>query len=341
MVKENEVNKVADITLSSTGEAIIPKDEILLVDADTIVVLTVLEVQQMIEVLPKDCYTDEEWIEIQNNPTFDGTKYFDYDFKHLKEVFKIRLETIMENAGTNKAKLHFTLGRDSFRYKIYPKYKEGRDERAIKYGAEISSLALRELKEDIIANPKDYGNIIAYGHTLVEADDIVVYLKEHNPDKYILCAIDKDVLYSVPGKHFNYYTSSKWNIPMQWVEVQQKDVINWFGCQCIAGDSTDNIPGLAGYGPKKIAQYLADDTLKGIKISKLHKALEYIPSYTMDAMWDKVVTLFEQVGLTREDALLNARLVSCRQIAEINYTTDNKIIPKIRLFGEDKYYEYN
>ena len=39
---------------------------------------------------------------------------------------------------------------------------------------------------------------------------------EH-PDDYILCAVDKDVLYTLPGRHFNYYSSMIHNIDMKFI----------------------------------------------------------------------------------------------------------------------------
>jgi len=312
-------NDIEDITINSNGENTPRLDSILLIDADTIIVTTVLECQAKIETLPKECYTEEEWREIESNPTFNGEYYFDYSEDELVEVLKNRLQTIYDNSGATSAELHLSLGRQSFRYSLYPEYKAGRDERAKKYNAEISPYALEFLKNHVINNYREYPNVIkAVGYDKIEADDAVVYLKKKYPNKYTLCAIDKDVLYSVPGRHFNYYTSSQWNIPMQWVEVQEKDPVNWFGMQCIAGDKTDNIKGLAGYGPKKIAQYLSGDKLKGVTIKKLHDALPYIPEHTEEEMWEKVVNLYEACGLTEDDALLTARLVSCNQVTSLN-----------------------
>ena len=311
-------NEIEDITVNSTGESVSPLDSTLLIDADTVIVTTVLECQTKIEVLPNEFYTDAEWQEIENNPTFNGEYYLDYSEEALINTLKARLQSIYDASGATKAEAHLTLDRQSFRYNLYPEYKAGRDERAKKYNAEISSYALEFLKNHIINNYKEYPGLLkAVGYDKIEADDAVVYLKKKYPEKYTLCAIDKDVLYSVPGKHFNYYVSSQWNIPMQWVEVQEKDPINWFGMQCIAGDKTDNIKGLAGYGPKKIAQYLSGDKLKGITIKKLHEALPYIPEHTEEEMWKKVVNLYKACGLAEEDAVLNARLVSCNQVTSL------------------------
>lgn len=33
---------------------------------------------------------------------------------------------------------------------------------------------------------------------------MVVYLKTTHPLQYVLCAIDKDVLYQTEGNHYNY-----------------------------------------------------------------------------------------------------------------------------------------
>lgn len=58
----------------------------------------------------------------------------------------------------------------------------------------------------------------------------------------IICTIDKD-LKMVPGWHYNWNTDEK-------VFVTEIEGLRWFYKQLLMGDSTDNIKGLHGVGPK-------------------------------------------------------------------------------------------
>ena len=67
----------------------------------------------------------------------------------------------------------------------------------------VPTLGIDELKMHFV----DRGE--GQAHSGWEADDIVVTKKTMYPDKYVMCALDKDVLYSVPGTHFNFYESKR------------------------------------------------------------------------------------------------------------------------------------
>lgn len=82
----------------------------------------------------------------------------------------------------------------------------------------------------------------------IEADDAVgiyatKYIDENIP--YVIGAIDKD-LKQIAGKHFNYKTNRFEE------DVTELDGTRLLLKQAIKGDTIDNIPGLPGYGPKKI-----------------------------------------------------------------------------------------
>jgi DNA polymerase-1 len=128
-----------------------------------------------------------------------------------------------------------------------------------------------------------------------EADDMVVALIRDNPNKYILAAVDKDVLYSIPGRHFNYYSSERYNIDMKWVEVDKDTAMKHHFVQALTGDTADNIPGLQGVGPKT-----ADKILNGIVGPR--------------ELWDKVKAEYEARGKTAIDALTTMRLVHMHQV---------------------------
>lgn len=92
----------------------------------------------------------------------------------------------------------------------------------------------------------------------MEADDLSVYWFNNFDKKdyeIVLCSPDKDVLLSVPGKHWNYKYVKLSETEVEkgrFQEVSVKDASLFPFKQCITGDSGDNIPGIKGVGPAKV-----------------------------------------------------------------------------------------
>lgn len=86
----------------------------------------------------------------------------------------------------------------------------------------------------------------------VEADDVLSIMRGYGEegDELIFCSPDKD-LRQIPGRHYDYSKRS-------WLLVTPDEADERFWAQMLVGDSTDNIPGCKGIGPKnaeKILQY--------------------------------------------------------------------------------------
>lgn len=99
-------------------------------------------------------------------------------------------------------------------------------------------------------------------HDFVEADDVVVYEKNRDPDA-ILCSIDKDVLNQAAGYHYNYGKD-------EWVDTTEQTTIFYLFYQCIIGDSGDGYGGVPRIGPKKALQYIHENMSR----DELFKATE-------------------------------------------------------------------
>ena len=147
----------------------------------------------------------------------------------------------------------------------------------------------------------------AFMWTEWEADDIVVFKKREHPDDYILCAVDKDVLYTLPGRHFNYYSSMLHNIDMKFIEVDNYRAVRHHFIQTLMGDKGDNVIGLKGIGPAK-----AEKILMNYEDTKV--------------LWTKVVEAYEAAGRSEIDAIKNMRLVSMHQLV---YNEDGNIEVKL------------
>ena len=261
--------------------------KIALIDADTIIYASCVVKEYADDLLDWSMYTETEMLEIQDTPGYDEEEHciWRYNEEEVLEDCMMRIAEIQGLTNTKSVELHFTEGRN-FRYEVYDMYKANR--KGTRYPQGMSVIKRRLLE--------NYAGAIHQQH---EADDAVVMLKRTQPNKYVLCAVDKDVYKAVPGMHFNYYRSAKHGIDMKWVETEAKDAYQFPYLQTLMGDSTDNIPGCPGIGPKKAAT-----ALEGL--------------VTPCDMWKAVVKLFKAKNLTVKDAIRDMRLVNMHQLVEID-----------------------
>ena len=172
MAVEIEMDGFIDIDLSSSGKVLPQKnDKIALIDADTIV-FGACTVKEFVEAVTED---DE------------GNLVEVYDI-NLDEAYQHavdKINDILTATGCQDFELHFTVGRKSFRYaRVDEEYKANR------VGGRAPK-GLYELKKLFVERNPDK----AFMWSEFEADDVVIVKKKNYVDKYILCAVDKDVLY--------------------------------------------------------------------------------------------------------------------------------------------------
>lgn len=275
--------EVVDISIGGNGMLLPPKNDLIaLIDADTIAFAACVETEYMTE---EDIGVGE-------------VKFEEVWHSNIEEAYNhamSKINTILDMTGCKDWELHFTSGRKSFRYtRVDPNYKANR------LTGQRTPMGLMELKMQLVEQFPDK----AFIWEEVEADDVVVFKKSKEPEKYLLCALDKDVLYSLPGRHFNYYSSARYNIDMKFYEVEELDALKHHYRQVLTGDAADGIIGLKGVGAKS-----ADKILDGATTEK--------------DMWDRVLRAYADKGRPEIDAIMNMRLVDTRQIKDI---IDNKPI---------------
>lgn len=293
----------------------------LLLDADTIAYTTALATQEIIPSDNKMVYNDVIWSEIIENGIYDKEtdSYRQTDIQSAVEYAVSRVEDITHELGLDDVECYFTSGR-CFRYDIYPEYKGNRKGRH-----NLTPHGLTEIKQAMVDK---FGGRIC---TEIEADDIVVYKKLQDPDKYLLASADKDVLYSTPGKHYNYYRSSYYsstgklvsNSP-HYIDVSEDEARYWPYIQVLLGDTVDNIPHPKGCGLvtvwKLLCEFLDIDMPKPSSGIELCKS---IPNGIDDVdMWDAVLEIYYRQGSTEEAAELNMQLVNMRLLTYSKDTTD-------------------
>lgn len=294
------LDDIVEVSLDIDGKPMPPKNnKIALIDADTIAYTACLNVEVAGEILGEDFYSEDEWQAILNDPQYvsgEGILYSTDPSQALAKA-KEKINRMLDKTGCQTIELHFTGGRENFRYSVSPTYKANRIVRA--------PAGLYQLKLDLL---KEYAGAI---HTSWEADDMVVYLKLAEPEKYILCAVDKDVLNSIEGTHFNYYESLLYGKEMKWQDTDKYTATTWMYIQTLTGDITDNIYGIKGVGPAKAAKIIAGCT-------------------THKEMWQTVCRAYENTGRTKDEALMNLNLVDMQLL----YLDDGLLRVKLRTHEE-------
>lgn len=262
------------------GEAVVANDKLLLIDGDTIAYTACVNAEQVTQLLPESFYTEEEKLSIMRdyypvNPEEQfPSEVKTSDLIVCKNNVMNKLNKILQLTGCSKYSIHLTLGRDCFRYKIYKDYKANRSNT-------VAPLFLMQIKHWMSTQ------LGATLHVDIEADDAIVFLKRRLGDDAIICAVDKDVLEAVEGRHFNYYESAKFNIDMQWKETSKASAYLFPYRQALIGDTSDNIIGLSGIGVKKAKTIIPDDCVDPL---------------------GALINAYKTRGRTEEEALLNFKL---------------------------------
>lgn len=125
----------------------------------------------------------------------------------------------------------FLTGENNFRREIDPLYKANRTQPKPRH--------LQDVKQFLTT---DWNAQVADG---CEADDYLGIYQQHNT---IIASIDKD-LKQIPGSHFNF-------VKEEFFEVSPIEGLRFFYKQTLIGDTSDNIFGIYGIGPKKAAKLI-------------------------------------------------------------------------------------
>lgn len=154
----------------------------------------------------------------------------------VEQVAKWRIDDsikdIFEATESTDATFYLT-GRDNFRKNLDPTYKANRTQERPKYWQACRDYLASKYKATIIDN--------------YEADDAMGWSQT---DSTVICSIDKDLL-MIPGKHYNW-------VRKEWTTVTEDSANQTFYRQLLIGDTSDNVFGIKGIGPKKAEKALAE-----------------------------------------------------------------------------------
>ena len=189
------------------------------------------------------------------------------------------MDGILEKAGATEYRAFLT-GATNFRKSIYPEYKANRTAPKPQYLQACRDYAMSQMGAELAPDG-------------LEADDS---LGINQTDETIICSLDKDLL-MIPGKHFQWAISGKnWEKPDTWIDQTYIDGMKLFYAQCIKGDTSDNIKGIAGMGEAKARQALGN----------IHDEL---------GMFNKVRALYGN----DEEFLMNARVLWIKRSLEDDF----------------------
>lgn len=192
----------------------------------------------------------------------------------------------------------FDASRQTFRQEIYPEYKANRDETPADLISQsiMVQRGLNDMGVPVLCIPG------------VEADDVIATIATQNcmvADKTRIMTGDKDLMQLVSDCIFLYDG-------MKQKKIERAEVIEKFGVppeqvvdvQSLMGDSSDNVPGVRGIGPKKAAELINEFG----SLDKLYENLDKIKNERTRNM------LVE----SRDSAYISRKLVTLKRDVDLS-----------------------
>ena len=214
---------------------------------------------------------------------------FRYKHSGAKDFASDYLRTVESLAKSYRAQ-HVIIAADqgssSYRKAIYPEYKQNRKDKYDKQ-TEAEKLEFELFFEDFTTTLEllaEHYPVLRFPG--VEADDIAAYIvskkRKLSIDQIWLMSSDKDWdLLIKPGVSRFSYVTRKETTWENWSDYYTFEPEQYIHVKCLMGDSGDNVPGVAGVGPKRAQQLIEEygttwDIINSIPISGKYKYIEAI-----------------------------------------------------------------
>lgn len=204
----------------------------------------------------------------------------------VAELIEARLRSYKAALEMPKAEVVVCLTTgQNYRHALWPDYKANR-------AGNVKPVLLPEARRYLL---ETLGARSVVG---MEADDLLGILMTRPGKAYRVIVSDDKDMRTVPGR---VWAPGRGEDSPTEVSLQQA---NWAHMlQTLTGDAADGYPGCPGVGPVKAKTYLPEDA-------------------DVDELWPKVVEVYQEAGLSADDALVQARVAFiCR--AEY-YDPDNR-----------------
>jgi len=207
---------------------------------------------------------DDRYVFIDADSLLYRATYGDVSDTTMRNRYRERLDYIKVQTFSTHEFVAIK-GKGNFRMDIDPQYKAQRPSLEEEQRRRLNMIAQYAI---------ELGAISCDGW---EADDQVVawaWEAQQEDTPWIIAGIDKDLL-QFPGTHFNYGGSKDKPLDedKKWKFITQEEGDYRFACQLLTGDTTDNIFGIKGIGPKKAEKALAGLNRKEMmtKVIELYK----------------------------------------------------------------------
>lgn len=193
------------------------------------------------------------------------------DFRDVEDGLQMKVKEITEECMSDERPLMFLTGDDILANILNrrPKWVEPSEELELLPSFRYYEAKTKPYKgQRKQPKPVHYHNIRAYimseWETVVssnlEADDLMSVYLTKEPDKYILCSLDKDLM-QVPGRHYSWSLGKRESSPV--IEVNELGTMELVGkppklkmsglkaffAQTLMGDPVDNVRGIEKFGP--------------------------------------------------------------------------------------------
>ncbi|MDE6224139.1 MAG: DNA polymerase I [Alphaproteobacteria bacterium] len=247
------------------------------------------------------------------------------------------LKLLIERDGKDEiVAVIFDAARKNFRNDIYPEYKANRSETPEELIPQFA----------YIRKAVEAFNLPSIEQLGFEADDLIAtyaHQIEENGDTAVIYSSDKDLMQLLTDKVSIFD-------PLKQKEVNKQTVLDKFGIepnkvvdvQALIGDSTDNIPGVKGIGPKTAAELInkygsLESLLENARNIKQDKRRETIETNTELAKISKqLATLKKDVPLaTPLDTLKKTPVDAEKLLSFINEMEFKSLISKANKFIEE------
>jgi len=225
--------------------------------------------------------------------------------------FTTMLQKVVREEEPDYLAVVFDSKAKTFRHKIYPQYKANRDEPPEDLKAQFPHF------EPLV----EAYNIVSLRQDGYEADDIIGTLAvqgEKEGLEVVIVSGDKDMMQLI-GPHVHMLDTMK-NKKFGKKEVEEKfgvtpdKVIEVMG---LMGDSSDNIPGVSGVGPKTAADLIQ-------KFGSIKKLYEEIGSVDKVKLREKLERDKDNAFLSRKLVILDTQMKLDRTIKDLQRKEPNK-----------------
>lgn len=266
------------------------RDLVLLVDADFFAYMAASACSRVVE------WEDgvlEQWADLN-----EGERIFENSMATIRAQRKEFADAPIILTWTDKI---------NWRRDIWPDYKRQRGSKPLAYW---------NLKARVDANYE------SFQRPTLEGDDCLGILATAprlvNAKRAVIVSCDKD-FNTIPGEFF-WWDSYAYR--HEYKKISEADADKWHMLQTLMGDATDGYPGLPGMGKDTAKDFLEEPWIafqeerilkSGPRKGESEWQWKKRPLEPNETLWDGIVSLYEQKGLTEADAIIQAQVARiCR-----------------------------